>query len=147
MVPAPGSKCSILLVEDDLSSGRGLAQLLREDGYEIEVAVDGETAMARLGRLPTPDVLVADYRLPGVDGLEVVAFGRRLHPGLPVVMVTSYPEVIARLERGAGAPTVILSKPLAYAELTRELDRLCDRGAPGESAPGAGRTVEGAKGR
>jgi len=127
MSTAPTSKCSVLVVEDDVSAGRTLAQLLREDGYEVEVVLDGEAAMARLSRTPTPDVLITDYRLPRADGLEVASYGRKLHPSLSIVMVTSYPEVIARMGSRAEVPTVILSKPLVYAELTRELDRLIDR--------------------
>ncbi|TAK21979.1 MAG: response regulator [Myxococcaceae bacterium] len=127
MSTAPSSKCSVLVVEDDVSAGRTLAQLLREDGYEVEVVLDGEAAMARLTRAPTPDVLITDYRLPRADGLEVATYGRKLHPNLSIVMVTSYPEVIARIGSRADVPTVILSKPLVYAELTRELDRLIER--------------------
>ncbi len=127
MSTTPSSKCSVLVVEDDVSAGRTLAQLLREDGYLVEVVLDGEVAMARLARAPKPDVLVTDYRLPRADGLEVATFGRRLHPDLAVVMVTSYSEVIARIEQRAGVPTVILSKPLVYAELTKVLERMSPR--------------------
>src|SRR4051812_48937037 len=100
MTTSSASKRMVLVVEDDVPAGRTLAQLLREDGYEVEVALDGEAAIARLGRNPPPDVLVTDYRLPRADGLEVVAFARGLLPDLRVVMVTSYPEVIARLDHG-----------------------------------------------
>lgn len=121
------SSCSVLVVEDAVSAGSALARLLREDGYEVEVVLDGEAAMSRLARAPTPDVLVTDYRLPRADGLEVATFGRRLHPDLGVVMVTSYPEVIARLAPRADVPTVMLSKPLIYAELTRILEGMSVR--------------------
>ena len=121
------SSCSVLVVEDAVSAGSTLARLLREDGYEVEVVLDGEAAMNRLARAPTPDVLITDYRLPRADGLEVATYGRKLYPNLSIVMVTSYPEVIARIGSRADVPTVILSKPLVYAELTRELDRLIDR--------------------
>jgi len=115
------------VVEDAVSAGSALARLLREDGYEVEVVLDGEAAMRRLARAPTPDVLVTDYRLPRADGLEVATFGRRLHPDLAVVMVTSYPEVIARIASRTEVPTVMLSKPLIYAELTRVLEAMSAR--------------------
>jgi CheY-like chemotaxis protein len=129
MSTPPGSKCSVLLVEDDVSAGRTLAHLLREDGYDVEVVVDGEAAIARLARAPMPGALIVDYRLPRATGLEVVEYGRRLYPALPVLMVTSYPEVIARLDRRSDVPTAIISKPIVYAELTRELERISGRAA------------------
>ncbi len=110
-------------MEDDASAGGRLAQMLREDGYEVEFVPDGETAISRLRRSPPPDVLVADYRLPGIDGLGVAAFVRDRWPGMPVIMVTSYPEVIERVTRRDGTPMVILGKPLTYADLVRELER------------------------
>jgi CheY-like chemotaxis protein len=67
------------------------------------------------------DVLVVDYRLPCVDGLAVTAHGRRRHPHLHVVVVTSYPEVLARMQRPI-APVVVLTKPLVYADLVSELE-------------------------
>jgi CheY-like chemotaxis protein len=127
MPTASRSKYTILLVEDDVSAGRTLAQLLREDGYAVDLALDGEAAIEKLASAPPPDVLVVDYLLPRADGLAVGAFGRRLHPDLHVVLVTSYAEVIARLDRRPDAATVILAKPLIYAELTRELERMCPK--------------------
>jgi len=123
MSPTLAPTHRVLLLEDDLSAGGRLAQMLREDGYEVELVPDGETAISRLRRSPAPDVLVADYRLPGMDGLKVVALARRQEPGIEVIMVTSYPEVIERVARRDGTPMVILAKPLVYADLVRELER------------------------
>ncbi len=112
----------ILIAEDDARAAQTLSQLLREDGYDVEIALDGAAAVARLGRVPAPDVLLADYRLPHLDGLAVATYGRACLPHLPIVMITSYPEVIARGSQGPiASPFVMMSKPVEYAELAREI--------------------------
>lgn len=124
MTLAPARSCRVLLVEDDVPAARTLAQLLREDGYDVEILHDGAEAIARLGRGAAPDALVVDYKLPHADGMAVAAFGRSRWPALHVVMVTSYPEVVVRLARPLDPPPVMLTKPLEYADLTRELARV-----------------------
>jgi CheY-like chemotaxis protein len=84
--------------------------LLREDGYDVEAVLDGVAAIARLGRTPLPDVLVADYKLPHADGLAVAGYGRSRHKPLHIVLVTSYPEVLVRLNHPPGPPAIVLTK-------------------------------------
>jgi two-component system response regulator MprA len=115
---------TVLIVEDDARSARTLGKMLVEDGFEVELAFDGAGAIARLGRGAVPDVLVVDYRLPHVDGLAVAVYARSLRPGLPIVILTSYPEVVAKARSRLDPPALVLTKPLAYAELTAELARL-----------------------
>jgi two-component system response regulator MprA len=116
-------KLRVLIVEDDVSSARALAQMLRDDGYEVDVVLDGAAAIARLGRSPAPDVLVADYRLPHADGLAVAAYARSLHQPLHVVLITAYSELVGRRNAQLDPPAVIFTKPLVYADLARELER------------------------
>ena len=111
----------VLLVEDDANAARMLAQLLREDGYLVEILADGESAIERLGRPPAPRVIILDYRLPRVDGLGVVRKARTLVPQARVVMVTSYPEVVQPRLKLENPDAILLAKPLAYDELTKHL--------------------------
>jgi CheY-like chemotaxis protein len=112
-----------LLAEDDVRTAQTLSQMLREDGYDVEVVLDGAAAMNSLSRRPAPDVLLVDYRLPLADGLAVAAFGRAHHPHLPIVMITSYSEIVARsLLRPAGAPITLISKPVTYDDLARQIE-------------------------
>lgn len=116
----------VLIVEDDANAARMLAQLLREDGFRVEVVDDGALAIRRLAREPHPDVLIVDYRLPTADGLAVARYAREHVPGALVLMVTSYPEVVESRLRSENADAILIPKPLAYDELTR---RLAARGA------------------
>jgi two-component system response regulator MprA len=95
--------------------------MLREDGYEVEVAWDGASAIGRLTRSPPPDVLVTDLNLPHADGGAVSEYARSRRPLLPIVIMTGYPELAARLDRALSPMPIVLTKPLEYARLTDAL--------------------------
>lgn len=109
----------ILLVEDDARSARVLAQMLRNDGFDVEVALNGAAAIARLSQAGLPDVLVTDLALPHADGVAIAKYARSLDAALPVVVVTGYPQLLEeRGEEISPAPRVFV-KPVDY-------DALCE---------------------
>ena len=113
----------ILVVEDDVSDVRMFAQLLREDGYDVEVVLDGASAIGRLAHPPMPGLLIADYKLPHADGLAIASYARSRDPGVEVVVITGYPEIVERLAGQAGGPLrAVFSKPLIYADLMVQLE-------------------------
>ncbi len=116
-------RCLLLLVDDETRSARVLAKMLREDGYEVELAFDGAAAIARLARSPVPDVLLTDFRLAHADGVAVAEYARSRRATMPILMLTGYPEIAARLIDDLDPAPVILPKPLAYADVMRELER------------------------
>jgi two-component system response regulator MprA len=114
--------CRIFLVDNDVRATKVLAQMLREDGFDVEVTFDGAMAIGRLGRAPMPDVLITNYQLPHVDGLTIARFARSRAEQLPVLMVTGYREVLEPAAKEFDPPVRIFGKPIAYAELLRELE-------------------------
>lgn len=66
----PPDRCRVLLVDDHEASVTGLSELLRLDGHEVEVALDGPSALEAFER-STPEIVFCDLGLPGMDGLEV----------------------------------------------------------------------------
>lgn len=120
----------ILVVDDDLRTTRLLVKMLREDGFDVDLATHGAAAIGRLTRGPLPDALLTDFRMPYVDGLTVARFGRFQRPLLPIMVMTGYPEQMSRAEQTMDPPVVILTKPIEYAELRAELCRLVGRGEP-----------------
>ncbi|MDB4946942.1 MAG: hypothetical protein JWP97_6476 [Labilithrix sp.] len=114
----------LLVVDDDGRAASLLARMLHADGFEAEVALDGISALARLARDPLPDALLSDYNLPRADGLEVARFARSRSPSMPIVMVTGDPRSLARASVDAplGAPVLVITKPLDYAELLEHLN-------------------------
>jgi two-component system response regulator MprA len=97
--------------------------MLRDDGFDAEVAIDGAAAVRRLRRSPTPDVLVTELQVPHVDGLALARFARSHRRTLPVMLVTNYPELAALPPDAFDPATTVFSKPLDYARLHEELER------------------------
>ncbi|MDP3273641.1 MAG: response regulator [Deltaproteobacteria bacterium] len=117
------SSAKILLIEDDPSSATRLIQLLSEDGFEVEWRDNATDAAVRIGQGHRPDAIVLDYRLPHRDGLQLAHDARARWPTIPLVFVTSYSEVLQRIEP-MSPPAIVVSKPVVYSDLVRILQRL-----------------------
>ena len=116
----------ILVIEDERAVRDALERVLRTDGYEVEVAEDGNQALAALS-CTTPDALVLDVVLPGIDGLEVCRRLRAAGEQVPVLMVTALDAVadrVAGLDAGADD---YLVKPFSIEELHARMRALLRR--------------------
>jgi DNA-binding response OmpR family regulator len=105
----------VLVVDDDANVADVVRRYLERDGYTVQLAGDGETAL-RLADEREPDLVVLDLMLPGIDGLEVC---RRLrsHSDVPVVMLTALGEEADRiLGLQLGADDYV-TKPFSPREL------------------------------
>jgi two-component system, OmpR family, response regulator MprA len=126
----------ILVVDDERAVRESLRRALELEGYEVELAADGEEALDRLAsEAPDPDALVLDVLMPRVDGLEVCRRLRRAGNRLPVLMLTARVEVENRVEGlDAGADDYV-TKPFALEELLARLRALLRRTADGSGEP------------
>lgn len=109
----------VLIAEDDPGAGRVLRLLLEQTGYRVTLAEDGTTAMRLLDEQGAPDLLLLDWMLPGVSGLEICHSARQRWDALrlPILMVTARtdPEsVYAAFDAGASD---YVGKPFRGAEL------------------------------
>jgi two-component system response regulator MprA len=121
----------ILVVEDERPVRDALERVLRTAGYEVEVAEDGDAALTALSAT-TPDALVLDVVLPGLDGLEVCRRLRAAGQQVPVLMVTALDAVadrVAGLDAGADD---YLVKPFSIEELRARMRALLRRAGLGE---------------
>ena len=110
----------VLVVDGDARTTRVLARMLREDGFDVDVALDGAAAIGRLSTRPLPDVVVTDLATGHASGLAVARYARSLRADLPVVFVTEHAELVHG-ERGLLPAPQIFSKPLDYAAFSRAL--------------------------
>ncbi len=98
----------ILLVDDEEAIAYVFKRYLERAGYRVTATISPIDALA-LGSKGGVDMLVTDFRMPGMTGASLIARLRELHPSLPALIVTAY-----GAEVGAVAPGVqVLSKPLA----------------------------------
>ena len=111
----------LLIVDDDQRSGALLGLLLRGDGYDTEVELDGAAALERLVHAPTPDAVITDFHLPGANGLVVGRHAQARRAGIPVFMVTGDPHSVESASGAEDASVEVLTKPIDYASLVRRL--------------------------
>lgn len=119
-----GDAAHVLIAEDDPSAARVLRLLLEQAGYRVTLAPDGDAAMRILDEQGAPDLLLLDWMLPGVSGLEICHLARQRWDALrlPILMVTAKtdPEsVYAAFDAGASD---YVGKPFRGAELRARID-------------------------
>jgi two-component system response regulator MprA len=118
---------AVLVVDDDGPIRRMLERTLAAEGYGVSSAGDGGAALAAIERA-TPDLVVLDVGLPGLDGLAVCRRLRRKGLGLPILLLTArdaVPDRVAGLDAGADD---YLVKPFASEELLARVRALLRRG-------------------
>src|SRR6059058_4885926 len=121
-------EAAILVVDDDAPIRRMLDRTLTAEGYAVATAADGGEALAAVER-STPDLLVLDVGMPGVDGLAVSRRLRAKGLAVPVLLLTardSVPDRVAGLDAGADD---YLVKPFAPEELLARVRALLRRGS------------------
>lgn len=88
---------SVLIVEDETIMRESLRDWLKDEGYEVETAEEGEEALQRIGKEKF-GIAVLDLRLPGRDGLEVLREAKAQDPKLEGIIITAYPSVETAVE-------------------------------------------------
>src|SRR5215471_12453028 len=119
----------ILLVDDDSHITNALRRTLAYEGYQVSTAANGEGALS-IVRTRSPDLVILDLMLPGIDGFEVCRRLRNAGDDLPVLMLTARDAVsdrVAGLEIGADD---YLIKPFATEELLARVKALLRRHNP-----------------
>ena len=124
---------SILVVDDEPAVRESLRRALELEGYSVELATDGDEAIARLGRPEQPDAVILDILMPRLDGLEVCRRLRSSGNSVPVLMLTAQAEIDSRVAGLDAGADDYLPKPFALAELLHVFARCC--GAPAASRP------------
>ena len=120
-----GSRTEVLVVEDDEAVRQGIAEGLRLLNYSVREAYDGESGLRELRR-HMPDLLMADYLMPGMNGAEFIAAAREIYPHIPVLVATGYADM-AEVEKLVGTQS-ILKKPFDLETLNAAVGMELARG-------------------
>lgn len=102
----------VLVVEDRRSLAEMLAETLRAEGYEVELALRGDDAVRRLAEPGPVLAVVTDLKLPGADGLGVLRAARAADPQIPVFLVTGFATVQTAVEALKLGARDYFTKPL-----------------------------------
>jgi len=120
------NKISILIVDDDRELTSTLCEMLSKDDYDIDVANDGEEALALIQRKKF-HVVVLDLKMPKRDGFEVLAFTKRSYPNTKIIVLTAYVDLINVSKcRELGADDVI-QKPYELGDLFDAIEYVLKR--------------------
>ncbi len=116
-------KGRLLLIEDEKSLATPIKKGLQEEGYLVDHSDNGEQGL--LMALTTPyDVLILDWRLPGMDGITVLNRIRGSKSKLPVLMLTAMQEVEYRVKGLNAGADDYLTKPFSFEELLARIKAL-----------------------
>lgn len=116
------AKGRILIVDDEVNARTALVELLRDEGYSVESASDGFKALGKMADF-SPDLVLTDLKMPGMDGIQLLGRLRESDPELPVVMMTAFGEVETAVGAMRAGARDYLSKPVNVGELSLTIAR------------------------
>ena len=123
--PAP-THPNILLVDDNRDGLLVRRSVLEELGYGVSVARNGEEGL-KLFESAKFDVVVTDYRMPRMNGAELIQRIRKLDPNARIILLSGFVEPLGLTEENTGADVVIAKSANEPAHLTRGVKRLLSR--------------------
>jgi len=119
----------ILLIDDNKHGLIARRTLLEEQGYEVETATSGSIGLEKFD-CQTFDVVVTDYRMPKMNGSEVLEAMRVRDPRITVVILSGYAKKLGLTQKTTGANAVINKGPSEGSDLIRTIGTLLNRRQP-----------------
>ena len=110
---------TILLVDDELEILKSLGEILTRFGYQVIAKQAAQEALASVKDGVNIDLVITDYRMPGMDGLEFLNALRQMDPSVPVIMLTAYGAVESYLKSLSLGVFEYVNKPIKAKDLGR----------------------------
>jgi DNA-binding NtrC family response regulator len=121
-------KKRIMVIDDEKIVGDMAKLSLEQDGYDVETFLNAEPALARLKEQDF-DVVVTDYKMKGIDGMEVLRTVKKRHPHIKVIMITAFANLDAAIEALRGDVHDFFPKPVRINELRASIRRALEKAA------------------
>jgi two-component system NtrC family response regulator/two-component system response regulator HydG len=115
-----------VVIDDEVNAAAALETLLREDGYDVAQANEARTGLALVEKTD-PDIVLTDLRMPGMDGLELLAKVKELRPDTMVILMTAYGTVKTAVRAMKLGAEDYLPKPIDVEELEVILQRTLEK--------------------
>ena len=131
----------ILLVDDNVHGSTARKTVLEELGHKISVASSGADALEQFSQ-HRYDLVVTDYKMPRMDGLELIVRLRKQAPDIPIVLVSGFVDTLGLNEATTGADAVIQKSANEVAHLVRAVNRLLRRKPAKKPAATDGRLMK-----
>ncbi len=111
------------MVDDEVNARTALAELLRDEGFEVETAADAFKALGKYEAF-TPHVVVTDLKMPGMDGIELVKKIKAFEDPAALVVMTAFGAVSSAVNAMRAGAADYLTKPINFDELLVVLDKV-----------------------
>ncbi len=121
-----GTKCTVLVVDDDPSLAGNLKDFLVEEGYFVEIAHDGQEALAIVERNPAICLALLDLMMPLTDGISLMDQLRRRNPELAVMIMTGFGTIETAVEAMKRGAEDYLTKPLEPDVVKKKVSRIAE---------------------
>jgi DNA-binding NarL/FixJ family response regulator len=119
-------KHRILIVEDDEGTQRLLSMIFTKNRYEVETAATGQEAIDKAHKTPFHMVLI-DIILPDMEGIDLIASLKEIHPNTVIIMITAYPSVETAIRSVNEGASAYITKPLNMNEVLATVRALLEK--------------------
>ncbi|MBI5582542.1 MAG: sigma-54-dependent Fis family transcriptional regulator [Deltaproteobacteria bacterium] len=116
---------TVLVVDDEPEILKSVRGNLMDDGYEVLEALDGPEALKKVDE-DTPDLVLLDIKMPGMNGIEVLELLKQGHPQLPVVMMSAHGTIETAVKATKLGAYDFIEKPLSLERLTVVVQKAMD---------------------
>ncbi|MFZ2447002.1 MAG: sigma-54 dependent transcriptional regulator [Syntrophobacteraceae bacterium] len=115
-------EAKVFIADDEEAHCSILSRLMRGEGFEVLTINDGKAALDSIAS-EEPDVLLLDFKMPGMNGMQVLTRVKETNPELPVIMITGYADVAGAVDAMRAGAHDYLAKPFNHYEVVRVVRR------------------------
>ncbi len=132
---------TLLVVDNELENLRSLGEVLNRFGFKVIAKPDPQSALTTIREGASVDLVITEYRMPGMDGLEFLVLLKRILPSVPVVMLTAYGAVESYLKSLSLGVFEYVNKPVKAKELGRIVKAALESAEQTASPNRAGKSI------
>jgi CheY-like chemotaxis protein/glycine cleavage system H lipoate-binding protein len=126
-----GYRANVLVVDDEEIVCNSCRKILSQEGHNVQTALNGREALRKVEE-DNYDVLIADWKMPEIDGMEVMRIVKKNHPDIIVIMITGYPSVESAVKAMRLGVSNYVPKPIDPDGLTQTLQKALEERKTGK---------------